>query len=197
MAAMIEKRNLLLVGSGGRNIGKTEFACSVIRNLAEKSVPAVGLKITVIREGEAECPRGGKGCGFCASMEGHYALCEELPGKTDPGKDTARMLDAGAKKVFWLRVMKNRLEEGISFLFRHLEEQGLSGLPLVAESNSARLAVEPGLFVMIKDPRQSRMKETAWRVEPLADIVVEWTGEGHDFDPRGIVFETGSWHIEG
>ena len=59
--------NVLLLGAADRNVGKTEFACQVIRRHAPRW-PVYGVKVTPIRGDGAACPRGGNGCGVCSTL---------------------------------------------------------------------------------------------------------------------------------
>ena len=96
---MTRVRGMLMVGAAGRNAGKTEFACSVIRKFG-RGHEIVGAKVTTIGQRGGACPRGGEGCGVCSSLEGNYCITEETGAL--PGKDTSRLLAAGARRVFWL-----------------------------------------------------------------------------------------------
>ena len=126
---MIKIPGMIMVGAGDRNAGKTEFTCSLIRKFGTQR-PVVGLKVTTVDEGKSGCPRGGDGCGACSSFDGNYCLTEETNVNSD--KDTCRMLAAGAKKVFWLRVLKQHLEEGANAL----QDAIGTGVVSVCESNS-------------------------------------------------------------
>ena len=185
---MRSRPDLILIGSTGRNAGKTEFACELIRAHAPR-LPVTAVKITVIRESSEACPRGGDGCGVCASVEDRFVLTEERdPGN---GKDTGRMLRAGAHRVLWLRVLQGHLDEGVAALLEALPEGGA----VVCESNSARAALEPGLFLMLK-PREARsVKASAAAVMPLADRLVTFSGAGWDLDPRQCRCHGGTWTL--
>ena len=101
---MINIPGMIMIGAGDRNIGKTEFACSLIRKFSSRR-NIIGIKVTTIDETRGGCPHGGDGCGVCASLQGNFCITEETDSK--PDKDTCRMLAAGATKVFWLRVLKS------------------------------------------------------------------------------------------
>ncbi len=182
---------MLMIGAAGRNVGKTEFACALIRRLASRR-DVVGVKITTIREEGGACPRGGAGCGVCASLQGAYLVTEE----TDPasGKDTARMLKAGASRVLWLRVCHANLEEGVRALMDLLPGDA----PIVCESNSAREVIKPGYFVIIRDKKSKTIKESCQRVLALADRQILFDGAGWDTQPSGLLFDHGqwSWHMD-
>ena len=181
---MIKIPGMLMVGAGNRNIGKTEFACSLIRKFRSRH-NIVGIKVTTIHEKDS-CPRGASGCGTCATLEGDFDITAETNSQSD--KDTCRMLAAGAARVFWLKVLKTHLEEGIS---RLLDKTG--GAVLVCESNSLRQVVEPGLFVMIKSRGGKSCKASAKEVAEYADMVIQFNGKGFDIDPDQIELINGRW----
>jgi hypothetical protein len=161
-------RNLILIGSTGRNAGKTVLATALIKRLrSRRRVNAA--KIITVEEKGALCPRGGAGCGAC-SLEQDFALCEEhaaLTGKdAEAGKDTAQLLMAGANRVFLLRSLKRALPGA----FAALCGQAGSEL-LIAESNSLRTVARPALFVMLTDGGVPP-KPSAQAVLKDADIVV-------------------------
>jgi molybdopterin-guanine dinucleotide biosynthesis protein A len=177
---------MLMIGSAGANIGKTELACAIIRKFS-KITPITAIKVTTIKAKDGQCPRGGDGCGVCSSLEGNFCITEET--NKDGNKDTARLLAAGAGRVFWLRVMKTHLKEGLAAL---LETVG-SDAVLVCESNSLRQIVEPGLFLMVRDQGQRVWKDSARGVKRYADAVVVSDGSGFDFDTNRIKLARGKW----
>ncbi|MGZ5495646.1 MAG: molybdenum cofactor guanylyltransferase [Candidatus Aminicenantales bacterium] len=156
---------MILVGSTARNLGKTALATRLIEALRPRE-KVVGVKVTTIRDRGAGCPRGGEGCGTCSSLTGNYEIREE----TDPDgeKDTSRLLKAGAARVFWLKVMRDALAEGLEALMTHIDR----GAVIVAESNSLRNVVTPSLFLMLKDSGCDEVKPTARDVMPFVDITV-------------------------
>lgn len=185
---MLKVPRMLLIGSSGRNSGKTEFACTLLRRLAGGQ-PVTGVKVTVIRRNDGTCPRGGEGCGVCSSLEGTYCITEETD--RDGRKDTARLLAAGADRVFWLRVMAAHMEDGLSAL---LELTGPEAT-LICESNSLRNAVEPGLFLMVRDTTSDTFKATARAVAGYADRTVCSDGRQFDIDLADIGLRRGRWTL--
>ncbi len=157
--------NMLMIGSTGRNVGKTEFATAVIRKFAPQG-PVVGLKVTAVDKADGACPRGGAGCGVCSSLTGPYLITEET--HAGPEKDTMRLLDAGATRVYWLRVLRDHLVEGMDAVLAMIS----AGIPIVCESNSLRTVLEPGLFVMMKRRASAPIKDSAARVLKQVDRLV-------------------------
>ncbi len=157
---------MILIGSTARNSGKTTLAISII-NKYKLSRPVVALKVTTIQEKNGKCIRGGEGCGVCSSLKGNFEITEELNSANN--KDTSLLLAAGAEKVYWLKTLKNNMYEGFEAFITQIPKNTL----IVCESNSLRKVVNPGVFVMIKNAKDSQMKKSASEVIDQADIIIE------------------------
>jgi molybdopterin-guanine dinucleotide biosynthesis protein A len=179
---------MLLLGSTGRNSGKTILACEVIRSMSPK-MRVVGLKVTTIHGTGEVCPRGGEGCGVCSSLDGEFCITTESNNGT--GKDTEKMVEAGAEQVFWLRVRAGHMEKAVSALGECLP----SDTPVVCESNSLRRYVEPGVFLVMKPKGSSSVKPSARRVLEYADRVVEGDESKPGIDKDEVFFENGCFRL--
>ncbi len=184
----IDRPRLLMIGAAGRNAGKTSLACEVIRRLAPER-PVVGAKVTTVHQGAGPCPRGNKGCGVCSSLVGPYSLTEQT---FEPeGKDTTRLLQAGARPVYWLCVRPDALAEGAAELLAPVPDEAA----VVCESNSLRRVVEPGLFVVVRHERSRATKPSCREVEHLADAVIRFDGERFDHPPESFSLASGRWAL--
>jgi molybdenum cofactor guanylyltransferase len=177
---------MLLIGAAGRNAGKTEFACNLIRRFSADG-PIVAAKVTTVSTRDGTCPRGGKGCGVCSSLEGEYCITRETDATT--AKDTSRLLAAGASRVYWLRVMKPHLAEGLEAL---LDEIGRD-TTIICESNSLREVVHPGLFLMVREKGQAGYKGSAASVRDRVDRTVLSDGVTFDLAEEAIRLREGTW----
>ena len=177
-----------MLGSTGRNSGKTVFACSLVSKFARKR-EVVAIKVTPIDESRGPCPRGGEGCGVCSSFTGNYCITEETDPKSQ--KDTSRLLAAAAKKVYWLRALKTHLDEGFEALLERIGPAALS----VCESNTLRLTTAPDLFLMLTREGSGQFKESARDVEQHADRIVQFDGEGFDLALDDISVVGGRWAL--
>ena len=186
---MLKLDGMLMIGSSASNVGKTELACTLLRNF-RKNHDVVGIKVTTIKNKEGKCPRGGEGCGICASLEGVYCITEELD--SDSKKDTARLLRAGASRVFWLRVLKEHLLEGIKALMDIIGADTIS----ICESNSLRQVVEPGLFLMVGYKDFKKCKISAVEVKKYADKIVISDGSNYDLDLSRIKLIKDKWMLK-
>lgn len=185
---MIELDGMLMIGSAGANVGKTELACAILRKFG-KDGDIIGIKVTTIKDANGQCPRGGEGCGVCSSLDGVFCVTEEIDSSS--GKDTSRILTSGASRVFWLRVVREHLVEGVTAL---LDEIGRDAV-CVCESNSLREVVEPGLFLMVTGRDAKTWKDSAQRVREYADRLVVTDGKGFDLDLDEIELVGGKWKM--
>lgn len=188
---MIKIPGMLLIGSAGPGCGKTEFACKVIKRF-RKVRDIIAIKVTTISaEGLAagQCPRGGKGCGVCSSLEGNFEITRETD--SSGRKDTCRLLAAGASRVFWLRSVKGHLAEAAAALVEVIGADAIS----VCESNSLRGVAEPAAFVMLKRADCKSYKSSAKAVEKYADRTISFDGTGFDFDPARVSLVDGRWVV--
>ncbi|MDH4240276.1 MAG: molybdenum cofactor guanylyltransferase [Phycisphaerae bacterium] len=186
---MIKLEGMLMIGSAGANVGKTELACALIKKFG-KTTDITGIKVTTIRAKDGQCPRGGEGCGVCSSLDGDFDIMEETDSNSK--KDTGRLLAAGAKRVFWLRVMKKRLEEGLGSLLDIIGPESVS----ICESNSLRQVVEPGVFLMVKGRDSKTWKSSARNVKKYADRIVVAGPGGFDSDLDRIKLMSGKWALQ-
>ncbi len=186
---MFKLDGMLMIGSAGSNVGKTELACTLLRKFSKTS-DIIGIKVTTIKDKDGQCPRGGEGCGVCSSLEGVYCITEETDSSS--GKDTARLLAAGARRVFWLRVLKEHLQEGIIALLEIIGPDAVS----ICESNSLRQIVEPGLFLMVRKRNLKVWKSSARQVKKYADRIIVSDGSRFDFDLDRIKLLNNKWTLQ-
>lgn len=174
----------MMAGAAGRNLGKTEFLCRAIRRQSAFQ-PVVGIKITTIDDSLAEYRR----------IDAPFEVSIEEP--ADDNKDTHRMFRSGASKVFWLRVKRPHLEDGLNALFHAMEKNGvdLTSDCLVMESGGARNFIEPGLFFIIRE-NSDALKPSCAEVAHFADRLNTVSGNGWEVLPEDMVFENGRWGLK-
>jgi len=185
---MIKIDRMLMIGSAGVNVGKTELACAILRKLSRHHDIAA-IKVTAVGDKDGQCPRGGEGCGVCSSLEGNFAITQETDRRSN--KDTSRLLSAGASRVYWLRILKTHLEEGASAL---IETLGVN-TTCICESNSLRRVVEPGLFFLARSENSKPWKDSARQVQRYADRIVTARESTFDLDLNRIELVGGEWKL--
>lgn len=178
--------DLLMVGGTGRNSGKTELACRLIARHAP-SMGVVGLKVTTVERTDRHCPHGGNGCGVCSSLSRPWIVTREID--RESRKDSCRMLASGARRVYWLRVLRSELAGGAADLLAHIPPGWIG----VCESTSLRQLVEPGLFLLVRGANGDGDKASARAVAHLADRVVVSDGRSFDLELDRISVVDGRW----
>jgi molybdopterin-guanine dinucleotide biosynthesis protein A len=183
---MIQEPRILLIGSAGRNSGKTLFACRLIEKL-RLTHPIYAAKVTAINSKKEKCPRGGEGCGVCSSLEGNFDIKKER--KNGKNKDTQRMLAAGAHGVYWLRSMRDNLQEAATELIECFPKDAL----IICESNTFRTVVEPALFLMFRSPEYTKIKPSLKEVKHYADNVITFDGTDYSTSIDDVTIVDGKW----
>jgi len=183
---MFRLERMLMIGSAGANVGKTNLVCALLARFA-KDNKIIGIKVTTVKAKDGTCPRGGRGCGVCSSLEGQFSITEETDANSH--KDTGRLLRAGAGRVLWLRAMKSHLDGALQALLDILEP----GSICICESNSLRLVAEPGLFLMVAGPRETVWKGSARQVREYADRIITSADNHYDFDIGRVGLVGGRW----
>jgi hypothetical protein len=174
----------VVVGGHTRSIGKTQLVCDVIQ--AFPKVYWIAGKIT--QYGHGVCARNGENCD-CAPTEHACALDWETQAHT--GTDSARFLEAGAKRSFWLRTKQGYLAEGLPLLREALREAATEIAPetraaLIVESNSLMQFLKPSLYFAVIDPDKEDFKESAQKALDRANALVLRGGVRGDAPPAPL-----------
>lgn len=174
--------NILLVTGNGKNVGKTTLSCRIIANNKHKA-DLVCVKISTHFH---DFDKDDK----VIEQNEDFILIEEL--KRGTGKDSSQMLDAGAKRVFFLMVKDDYLPRAWALLQEQLDDVNV---PMIIESAALRKILKPGLFTMILRFDRKKIISPLKLVESYVNHFIEFTGEDFDFDAKRIVFEKQGWGI--
>ncbi|MBI3950826.1 MAG: hypothetical protein HY314_10285 [Acidobacteria bacterium] len=158
----------IIVSGASSTAAKTSLAAVLLPKLRPRAWGAV--KITVTHDITQGCPRGGSGCGVCASVGGGYRIIADLETITQPLTDTGRLSEAGADPVLWLITTPPFVRLGWADLQQRLGP--VEGA--VIESNSLAFCITPGLNFFTINPRvpRSRWKASAPILIERSDFVV-------------------------
>jgi len=106
------------------------------------------------------------------------------------------MFHAGAGHVYWLRTLKSALAEGMAGVFDQMRADGvlIENACIICESNSARKAIEPGLFLIVRETGDD-FKPSCAEVFDEADRMVLFFGNGWDLEPDELDFSTARWRL--
>lgn len=169
---------VVVVGGHTRNIGKTGVVVGLLRGLAEMRWTAV--KITQF--GHGVCSANGEAC-ECETADHTVAVSLERDGSS--GTDSARYLEAGAARSYWVRTRQGQLVEGMPHVRKMIAAAEAAGEHVLVESNSVMRFLRPDVYVSVLDPGVADFKESARLYLDRADAVVvpegglatpEWKG---------------------
>jgi hypothetical protein len=178
---MIAFDNMLMIGATGRNSGKTELASLIISRFS-KEHSIVGLKVSTYYEGDLAFHGKNE-----IPLSENFIILNDTNHQTD--KNTARMLNSGAKSVYWLRTQDSFLSEASQQFIKQIGNDCL----VVCESNSLRKTIKPGLFFMIQNNVGVPVKSTASDVIEYADNLIPFDGKSLDFDLTRIKIINNKW----
>ncbi len=159
---MEQDNRLLIIAGSGRNTGKTTLATSIIKNLSSH-YSFIGLKVCTKRTGE----------------EKYHGVHEDIPSDsfsiyretgTDPHKDTAKMMVAGAEKAFFIIADKSKVLD----TYKAIREFAINdNAYIVCESGSLRKHVKPALFLFLQNDHGT--KSFKGSPEPDVDVIIDTT----------------------
>lgn len=138
--------NFLLVSGSGRNVGKTTAGCAVVAANA-KNAPVFAMKISP----HFHPLTSSLSILFQSSR---LVIAEEYDSFS--GKDSSRYLAAGAKRVFYVQVLDEKLPELVQWIRRHIHEN----MPVVCETASLGSVVIPGGGLFVQGVQAS--KKPTW-----------------------------------
>ena len=184
---------MLMVGAAARNLGKTTFICRLVERLS-KSQPVVAIKVTAFDDVDGEIVVETQKCQTYKTLQGRFMVTREGEGPDE--KDTHRMFHAGAQQVYWLRTLKSALADGMQAVLAQMQADGvaLDAACIICESNSARKAVEPGLFLVVRQSGDD-FKPSCAEVYEEADRIILFHGDGWDIDPDDLDFSDARWRL--
>ncbi len=157
---------LIIVGGGTRNIGKTSVVAGLIRAMPELHWTA--MKITQF--GHGVCSANGEPCD-CETADHTIAFSEER--NRFSSSDTARFLEAGAIRSFWVRTRQGQLAEAMPRIRAELAKAENT----IVESNSLMRFLRPDLYLSVLDPATTDFKDSARLFLNRANAVL--LPEGH------------------
>jgi hypothetical protein len=173
---MVTIKNLLLIAGTGTKSGKTSMACRLIRQFPELKI--IAIKIT------PHFHETTSGLLTISEKRG-YTIYEETDSKTF--KDTSRMLDSGAYKVYFAKVWDDQLFEVFSEIMKFIPQ----ATPAICESPALRNFVEPGVFIIMTSEDINKKKDIS-HLQKLPHVMLKLE-ETDNSDSFPIGFEEGKW----
>ncbi|MGC1783047.1 MAG: hypothetical protein WA708_11050 [Acidobacteriaceae bacterium] len=168
---------IVVVGGHTRSIGKTSVVAGLIATLPDRNWTA--FKVTQF--GHGICSANGEPCD-CETDAHTVAVTEERDPTT--GTDSARFLNAGAVRSFWVRTRQGQLAEAMPRVRKELA----SAANAIIESNSIVRFLKPDLYLTVLDPSIADFKPSAQYFLDRAGAVL-WSGSDLRHESR----ETTAW----
>ncbi len=170
---------VVVIGGHTRNIGKTSVVAALIARLSHLDWTA--FKITQF--GHGFCTADGAPCD-CQTDEHTVAVSLERPGSAhyDSTTDSARFLEAGAERSFWVRTRVGNLAAAMPRIRKEIADAE----NVIIESNSIMGFLKPDLYLSVLDAGTADFKESARLFLDRADAILlrqdhthltpRWTG---------------------
>ncbi len=173
--------NVLLVAGTGRNVGKTSFICDVIRKISvHQKVVAVKISPHAHKKSYGE---------DLLKDNDNFIISEEQD--IESGKDSSRMLSAGASQVFYIQA----LDYDLSIVFEELQKRITTDSAIICESGGLRFVFEPGLFIVCKANQNSEMKERLKTLTHTVDEFVIFNQDSYKTTIQKIKFVKNTWSL--
>ena len=164
-------RRPFTIGIGGTRSGsgKTTAASSLLKILAEKNnFSAIGQKDISSSIQSKLKPVRRWGAIKYSKTEFYSSITVESEILGELGKDTHRLMEAGAEEVVWVQSPTEVLDEVMPIALERLYH--LDGI--LIEGNSAIEFVKPDVIVLVSGGGSMEIKPSAWKILENADIII-------------------------
>jgi hypothetical protein len=160
---------IISVAGATSKAGKTLLAEQLIRYCVQRHEPVWAVKFTTTSDLPSPCPRGAP-CTVC-DLSDRFRLIRDPEILGQPGKNTARLLSAGATDVVWVVARKSALPIAYEHLLTHLPTNSL----VIMEGSTVTSLCKPDLlfYVYAQHISRARWKESAQEIMARAQIVIE------------------------
>jgi len=149
--------NLLLIGGSAQNVGKTSFTIDLLKTYS-KDNDIIAIKTSCHFHGILDTD-------IVVANNDKFVVVKETV--TDTGKDSARMLEAGAKEVFFIQAADEFIGEAYDFLINKLDKKTL----IICETASLRKYVVPKIFLALVKEQNEELEENK-SILNMADFFV-------------------------
>jgi hypothetical protein len=170
---------LLLIAGNGRDSGKTALACLIIQKFSPDH-HIIALKISPHQH---RITTGGK----VISDTDHLFIAEETEAGT--GKDSSRMLHAGAGRSFFICSDEDHLLPAMNKILELANDDSL----FVCESGGLRRFTEPGLFFIVDRVGREEIKLSTQNLLQFENIWITFDGHHFNLNLSEIVILQNSW----
>jgi hypothetical protein len=175
--------HVIIIAGNGRNVGKTTFATKILQKFSSE-ISIASLKISPHFHDSIGSNYKLVSKGTTFSLYRDYEL--------DSGKDSSRLLKAGAHRSFYLQVYDNDLKDTLPVIEKNIDFDN----PVICESGWLRKILHPGLFFLVNHINNTTFNTKAEDLKTFVDKVVHFDGKSFDFDVDKIRYNKSGWQIE-
>lgn len=155
---MVEYTNLLLIGGSSQNVGKTTLVIDLLKKYSLEN-EIVAIKTSCHFHGILDTD-------IVIANNNEFTIVKETT--TNTGKDSARMLEAGANEVYFIQAKDEFIGEAYKYL---LELIGSNKL-IVCETASLRKYLIPKIFIALVGNINEELSENK-QILKKADLFIE------------------------
>ncbi len=166
----------LIIGIGGTNsgVGKTTLAAAVLQYLTGNKRSAGGreLKTPGIRTPAQAYNKSWGAIKFTGTSSSRSSIVADMKILMEKGKDTSKMLNAGASEVLWVKSPRSGSDKVLPEAVKRLSY--LDGI--IVEGNSAIEFLKPVVVIFIIGDKKKLWKPGVERFTAIADILLYENG---------------------
>ncbi len=150
--------NLLLIGGSRQNVGKTTLVIDLLK-LYSRTNSIIAIKTSCHFHGILDTD-------LVISNNKKFTIVKETVINT--GKDSARMLEAGAKEVYFIQAKDQFIGEAYLYLIENIGYKGL----VICETASLRKYVIPEVFIALVNSENETLSDNK-QILNKADLFIE------------------------
>ncbi|RLD42445.1 MAG: hypothetical protein DRI86_11635 [Bacteroidetes bacterium] len=145
----------IIISGTTRNVGKTTFACQLIEKYKSEGVTAIKIS-PHFHNLNSDADIIFSNNDFIIIKEHNF----------DGNKDSSRMLNAGAKEVFFIMTKDENLDEIVNYLFNIID----INTRIIIESAAIRRYIEPVFFYLLYNDEYSNIKHQNIDLDKFVDL---------------------------
>lgn len=174
---MLTYPNLLIIAGTGRNSGKTTLACAIISKFKDQM--PIGIKISPHFHETSESLQ-------LIKNQAKYRIFREVSSKS--GKDSSRMLDAGASESYYIQVLDHNLEEAFTETMKFIDDNK----PIICESPILASKVNSDVL-LISDSDKIVNKKNLGELFEQADRTIMFGNAQKEIE--SLIYNDQKWQI--
>ena len=155
---MEKHSNLLLIGGSKQNVGKTTLVIDLLKKYSVDNI-LIAIKTSCHFHGILETDK-------VIEHNNEFVIVEETV--TNTGKDSARMLGAGASKVFFIQAKDEFIYKAYLHILKIIGNSNL----IIYETASLRKYIIPEIFIALVNNKKEALTENK-KILNKADLFIE------------------------